>query len=132
MPIIQTLPAWPSDIPQPTPQLRILLALDQPEARQGLTRDQIKEAVGFSPKSGTLSPALYGIREGSSSGPAEPGLLKLGMVQYEWRRLDGVRKKVYWITQLGESGLAAYQSQFGSLPPLRDKDTCANRRYKSH
>jgi hypothetical protein len=63
------------------PHTRVLQTLA--DAGQPLTLSQITTAAGYNEGSGTASRALYGVPEGSSSGPEQTGLLALGYVHDE-------------------------------------------------
>lgn len=107
------------------PQVRVLRAL---AGGALLSRPRLGEAAGYTAISGTITRALNGLREGSSSGPAHPGLLALGYVAEVRLELDGgVTETAYRITPAGRDALAAADAD---VPPPRDKKSCINDRYK--
>ena len=106
------------------PQIRALQALKSGEL---MTQVKICRACGFSEKSGTIRSIINGVPEGSSSGPARPGLVTLGLVDRVELDIEGVLEVVYRIT---DRGLARLEQEDRQLPPLRDKDISTNRRYK--
>lgn len=108
------------------PQVRVLTAL----AGGGLlNRPSLGEAAGYTAISGTITRALAGLREGSSSGPAHPGLLELGYIEEINIELDGgVHELCYRITPAGKAALAALGKV--DLTQTRDKASCVNDRYK--
>lgn len=108
------------------PQLRILTALAGGGA---LTRQKICAAAGFSELSGTITSALNGVREGSSSGAAHPGLIRLGLVEKTEIDLDGTIEAVYQITERGHEVLRAAGRE---LPETRSRELSTNRRYKEN
>lgn len=115
------------------PQRRILSVLSEGIGElpvilwPGLTRQRICERAGFSPTSGTFTNAMNGVREGSSTGKAHPGLLRLGLVRIYELDVDGAPETVY---QLTEKGKIALQSIDKDLPDLRDRVLSTNTRYK--
>lgn len=120
-----------------TPQARVLAALvpispddpvfDWPTYR----RDVLAAKAGYTAISGSITRALNGIREGSSSGDAHLGLLALKYVEELEFELDGgIKETNYRITPAGIAAFRAYELAVGKLPPLRDKETCTNDRYK--
>lgn len=102
------------------PQARILRALE----KKPLGRDELAKQIGFSSISGTITRAMNGIQEGSSSGAAQVGLLELGLVE-KVRHRTRKRSVVYVITEQGRAAMDG----IGPLPSLRDKDACTNWRY---
>src|SRR6266852_9302340 len=102
------------------PHARVLRALEERHPRV-LSRNDLAAHIGYSEISGTISIALNGIRKGSSTGPAHPGLLELGMVEKLYQ--DGrVRGMGYRITQRGREAMVGV----GPLPSLRDQEACKN------
>lgn len=118
-----------------TPQARVLRALmpanptDLPHRWPTLTRAQLGVRAGYTAISGTITRALNGIREGSSSGDAHPGLLARGMIREERFDIDGLVEVNYTITTLGIQAYQAYITEHGDLPPLKDASSCTNYRY---
>jgi uncharacterized protein (DUF1810 family) len=104
--------------PMRVPHIRVLQALA--DAGQPLTLIQLTTAAGYNEGSGTASRALYGVPEGSSSGPEQTGLLALGYVHDEQIQGAGGGRAVnhFSITPSGtkvlEEELAATG---GNLPP---------------
>lgn len=109
------------------PQLRVLAAL---AARGPMVRDRLKEACGFAPIAGTLTTALNGIREGSSSGTAHKGLLALGLVEDVAVDVDGLAERLLTLTPAGRLALEG-DPRAASLPRARDRATSTNKRYLS-
>jgi hypothetical protein len=89
-----------------------------------MSRNDLAKHIGYSPISGTLTRALNGVRQGSSSGPAHPGLLSLRMVE-KLRQHGWARGVVYFITERGRRAMKGV----GPLPSLRDQEACKNWRY---
>jgi hypothetical protein len=106
------------------PQLRILRVLGEGGS---LTRAKINQRCGFSEQSGTIVSAMNGVREGSSSGAARPGLLALGLVVKEDLDIDGVVEMSYIITSKGREALELHAGI--KLPEMRNKDSTTNKRY---
>jgi len=102
------------------PQARILRALEERHPRL-LSRDELAKQIGYSPISGTLTRALNGVRQGSSSGPAYPGLLELRMIE-KVRQYGRARGVVYRITERGRGAM----NGVGPLPSLRDQEASKN------
>lgn len=107
-----------------TPQARVLSALAA-EGLPALTRQEMAESAGFSPLSGTVWRALNGLPEGSSSGDAHAGLLRMGMVVELTLDIDGIKEVRYRITLAGLDALRRWQSV-----PMRSKERSTNKRYK--
>jgi DNA-binding MarR family transcriptional regulator len=105
------------------PQARVLRALEQSHPHL-LSRNDLAKHIGYSPISGTLTRALNGIRQGSSSGPTHPGLLKLRMIE-KLRQHGRARGVVYRITERGRCAMKGVRT----LPSLRDQEACKNWRY---
>jgi hypothetical protein len=114
------------------PQLRILEVLngEDPDNPPLLSRVKICQRAGFSEISGTITSALNGVPPNSSSGPARPGLVELGMVTKETIDVDGEEELVFRITPAGRAALAAFFDAGGTLPKHRDKKSSTNLRYK--
>ena len=82
--------------------------------------------AGFSPTAGTIYRALHGIREGSSTGPAEKGLLDLGyVVKHD---ADDIKLATYEITDAGLDAVTKYLDEY-DLPDLRRRKGSVNLRY---
>ena len=105
------------------PQLRALAAL---AGGASLSRAELGAACGFTELSGSITRVLNGIREGSSSGAAHPGLLTLKLIEEVEVDVDGAKETLYRITEAGLRAVA----DAGPLPPLRDRDASTNERYK--
>jgi hypothetical protein len=125
------------DLSLRTPQARVLAALapDGDDAARVdwpvVTRAQLGVRAGYTAISGTITRALNGIRVGSSSGDAHPGLLVRGFVEEVVLDIDGTREVNYRITEVGIRAYRARVAERGpSLPPQRDKATCTNDRYR--
>ncbi len=118
------------------PQVRVLRALypaypeDPPLEWPLLTRAGLSARAGYTSLSGTVTRALNGLRERSSSGVAHPGLLALGFVQVIPVDQCGMLEDCYRITP---AGIRAYQSHLATrgdrLPALKDAASCTNDRY---
>ena len=120
-----------------TPQARVLAALQPDDPTDSLwhwptvTRAQLGIRAGYTAISGTVTRALNGIREGSSSGDPHLGLLALGYVEEVILDIEGTKEVNYRATQAGVRAYKAYMStNEGKLPQLRDATTCTNDRYK--
>lgn len=111
-----------------TPQVRVLQALVDAllDGRESLSRKDLNEQAGFTGVSGTLTRVLNGLREGSSSGAAHPGLIALGLVDAVRVDVSGRIEMVYRIT---ENGLAEFE---GARVPasMRDRAASTNHRYR--
>lgn len=107
------------------PQVRVLRALARGAV---LSRPALGERAGYTAISGTITRALNGLREGSSSGPAHPGLLAMGYIEEIVVPLDGgVTELCYRITPAGREALEVLD---GEPPDLRPREACINKRYK--
>ena len=96
-----------------------------------LSRPRLAEAVGVSEISGTVTRILNGIRDGSSSGPAHPGLLALGFAESVDIDVDGLTETCYRATAAGREAYAEYVAQCGEPDaPIRDAASSTNQRYK--
>ena len=91
--------------PMRRPHVRVLEALAN--AGKPLTKNELTAKVGYNERSGTASRALYGVPEGSSSGPAQTGLLDLGYVHGEQIESEGGSRgeKHFSITASGKKAL---------------------------
>jgi hypothetical protein len=123
-----------------TPQARILSAL-MPNNESDpvfywplITRAQLGVKAGYTAISGTVTRALNGIREGSSSGDPYPGVLTRGLVEEVKLDIEGTIEINYRITPAGIKAYQLHIANHGSdLPPCRDKASCVNtdRGYKN-
>lgn len=126
------------------PQARVLRALvpppeyaDHPELRDTewpcLPRARLGVRAGYTAISGTVTRALNGIREGSSSGDPHPGLLARGLVEVVRLDVEGEVEDCYRATPAGVAAYRAHVAEHGEeLPPVRDavSSTNKNRGYK--
>ena len=111
------------------PQARVLLALKDGAA---LTRSALSEKAGYTAVSGTVTRALHGLREGSSSGAAHPGLLALGLIRQVELELDGgVTETCFVITDSGREELEVRDMVEDDMP-RKEKAGCINKRYKGN
>lgn len=112
------------------PQVRVLRCFTS--GRPLLNRAKIAERAGFSELSGTVTRVLNGLREGSSSGAAHPGLLTLGYLErIDLEVEEGVTETCYRITDAGARALAAWEAESGGKSvTMRDKTSSVNHRYK--
>jgi len=95
-----------------------------------LTRHALAVKAGFNPISGTLNRVLNGIREGSSSGDAHPGIVERGLVKVVPMEVnEGVWENSYRITAAGIRELQRYLAQH-KIPKRKDKASCVNDRYQ--
>ncbi len=119
------------------PQARILRALmpDDPSGPRSnwptLTRPVLAQLAGYTPISGSVTRALVGIREGSSSGDPHLGVVQLELVRVMELNMDGVTEINYRITPLGIAALHQFLASGGKLPPVRDPSVHTNNRYLS-
>jgi hypothetical protein len=120
------------------PQLRLLQAL-APEVDEDvpllLSRAQLCARAGFSEISGTITSALNGVKDGSSTvqgGAGRPGLLELGLVARTVLDVDGAEELTFRATPLGVAVLAAYFAGGGKLPKHRDAASSTNQRYRDN
>ena len=110
------------------PQVRVLSVLaGNGENLPSLTRTKLQQRCGFSEKSGTITRVMNGVKEGSSSGAARPGLIDLLLVRSYVLNVDGAEEVVYKATELGLAVLRAHGPE--NLPPLRGRDVSTNLRY---
>lgn len=105
-------------------QLRILQVLGTEDA---LGRNGICTRIGWSATSGTFTNAMNGVKEGSSTGGAHPGLVRLGLVEKVELDIDGLVELVYRITEQGREALRLHGDE---LPDMRDKTISTNKRYR--
>lgn len=131
-------PKEPSPIELRTPQARILAVLvpEYPEDPVSewpvISRPQLGLRAGFTVLSGSTTRALNGIREGSSSGTAHPGLLAMGLVEEIVLDVEGVKEVSYRITHQGLRAYAVYVAVHGPLPPPKDAAVATNDRYRKN
>ena len=110
------------------PQIRILRLLAD---GSGYSRARLSELAGYTAISGTVTRAIHGLREGSTSGPAYPGLLNAGLVEETELNMDGVKELVYTITETGLSALASLNGEASDLPSVQDRaNRSTNKRYQ--
>ena len=109
------------------PQIRVLRLLAD---GGGCSRARLSELAGYTAISGTVTRVIHGLREGSTSGPAYPGLLDAGLVEENALNMDGIKEVCYTITEAGLSALAALNGEASNLPPLRNRKVCTNKRYQ--
>lgn len=119
------------------PQARLLAALlppypdDPPEEWPLITRAVLAVRAGYTAISGSVTRALNGIREGSSSGDAHPGLRALGHVEVVEIDVDGLIEDNYRITPTGIAAIQAWlAANPDGLPDVRDADSATNHRYR--
>src|SRR5689334_18634126 len=95
-----------------------------------VNRAQLAVRAKYTGTSGSINRALNGLREGSSSGKAHPGLLTLGLVEELVFDIEGVKEVNYRATA---DGIAAYREHVAEhgeeLPPVKDAAFCTNDRY---
>ncbi len=91
-------------------------------------RSQLGTSAGYTSLSGSCTRALNGVREGSSSGDAHLGILALGYVVEVVLDVEGVTEMNYRATPAGVAAFAAYITEHGAMPPLRDITACRNKR----
>jgi hypothetical protein len=119
--------------PLKVPQARVLAALcpeagvDDPPLGT-VPRAALAEAAGILPTTGTINRVLNGIPDGSSSGASHPGLVETGLIERVELDLDGRATDSYRITRAGIAAVRAWLAT-NELPPLRDAESCTNRRY---
>jgi hypothetical protein len=94
------------------------------------TRAGLAWKAGYTGTSGSITRVLNGLREGSSSGKAHPGLIALGLVEEVRLDIVGLIEVNYRITA---AGVAAYQQHVAAhgeeLPPVKDAALCTDDRY---
>lgn len=118
------------------PQTRILAVLlppypeDPPLEWPLFTRSGLAVRAGYTTLSGTVTRVLNGIRPGSSSGEAHPGLLSLGLVEEIPVDVDGLIEINYRITRAGIDAYSMFVAQGGVLTAVKDASKCINDRYK--
>ncbi len=98
-----------------------------------LNRAALGVRAGYTAISGSITRALNGIYEGSSSGDAHPGLLDKKLVKEMVIDLDGMTEVNYQITEEGIKEFEAYIAKNGdNLPPVKDASICTNERYREN
>ncbi len=119
-----------------TPQARVLAALQPTDLTDPVsewplvTRAQLGIRAGYTAISGTVTRALNGIREGSSSGDPHKGLLALGLVEEVVLDVEGVMETDYRATPAGVVAYQAHLAATGTLPQVKDAALCVNDRYR--
>lgn len=117
------------------PQARVLRALmpvdskDLPDEWPLLRRDIMAIRAGYTPISGSITRALMGIKEGSSSGDAHPGILTMGLIETVELDICGLMETNYRITRLGVLAFQRFLEEGGKLPTVRDPSIHTNQRY---
>ncbi len=117
------------------PQARILHALmpanisDPVSEWPLLDRPALAIRAGYTIISGSVTRALNGIREGSSSGDAHLGLLALGLVKKVSVDVVGLCEEYYKITHDGIKTYQHFIANGGHLPVVKDAVICTNDRY---
>ena len=96
-----------------------------------VTRAQLGLRAGYTGTSGSVTRAMNGIREGSSSGDAHPGLLERGLVEVEVLDIEDVAEDNYRITPRGIEELCAWEAAGNRLPTVKDRAKATNKRYRS-
>lgn len=121
------------------PQARVLKALMPSNLKAHsvewpvLNRATLGIRAGYTAISGTITRALNGIKEGSSSGDAHPGLLIRKLIKEVAIDIDGLTEVNYQITETGISEYSAYIAKNGdNLPPNKDASLCVNERYQNY
>jgi hypothetical protein len=109
------------------PQARVLSGLY--DGSPFLTREKMSLRAGYTAISGTVTRALNGLREGSSSGAAHRGIIDLGYVRAVEIDVDGATELAYQITDAGRAALEKWLADGNALPELRDKESATNKRY---
>lgn len=118
------------------PQSRVLAALVPQDTSWPvsewplLNRANLSVNAGYTAISGTMTRALNGIREGSSSGDAHPGLLTLGYIEEVVLDIEGVKEVNYRATPTGVLAYLEWVAVNGGVPQVKDRATCINDRYK--
>ncbi len=117
------------------PQARVLRALmpvcptDTVDEWPLLTRAVMAVRAGYTPISGSITRALMGIRQGSSSGDAHLGLIDLKLVETIELNIMGTLETNYRATPLGVRAMKKFLQEGGKLPPVRDAAVHTNQRY---
>ena len=119
-----------------TPQARALSALVPEDTSWPvsewplLNRANLSVNAGYTAISGTMTRALNGIKEDSSSGDAHPGLLTLGYVEEVVLDVEGVKEVNYRATVVGAVAYLEWAAVNGGVPQVKDRAMCINDRYK--
>lgn len=117
------------------PHARVLLALlpaypeDPPEEWPLLTRPMLGARAGYTAVSGTVTRALHGIREGSTSGRKSAGLLELELVEALILHIEGVKEINYRITRKGIDVIQKHIASGVNVEIPIDKSRYINNRY---
>ncbi len=129
-------PTVKAKIDLPLQQVRVLDALMPKDPTRSfenwplLTRACLGIKAGYTAISGSITRALDGLREGSSSGEAHLGLLAKGMVEKVKLDIEGVAEINYRITAEGIRELQAYRAIHGrELPKQKSTKVSSNNRY---
>lgn len=115
-----------------TPQARVLAAIQPDDPGDPafewpiLTRARLAVRAGYTAISGTVTRALNGIRAGSSSGDAHPGLLALGYIEEVVLDIEGVSEVNYRATTAGVRAYQLHLATVGQLPKVKDAVVCTN------
>ena len=110
------MPAYPTDPPFEWPLL---------------TRTALAVQSGYTAISGSITRALNGIHENSSSGDFHLGLLALGFVEEVTLDIDNLAETNYRITANGIRVFQQYVAANGNkLPKVKDAANCVNNRYR--
>ncbi len=121
------------------PQARILQALlpvsedDCVEEWPLLVRAVMARRAGYSPISGSVTRALMGVKEGSSSmksGKGMKGLMALGLIETVELDIMGVKETNYRITPLGVKAYEQFVRSGAKIKPVSgDASAHTNKRY---
>lgn len=127
-----------TDIKLRIPQLRVLqallpfdLTLDQTEWPI-YTKIVLAVKSGYSPISGSITRALLGIKERSSSGNHHKGLIPLGLIEEVKLDIDGREEINYRLTKEGAIVILQFIFKGGKLPSNRNPESHTNNRYKDN
>lgn len=119
------------------PQARVLRALlpndhnDPPSEWPLLTKTALGIRAGYSAISGSVTRALNGIKEGSSSGDPHKGLLDMKLCEVVVINVEGLQEDNYRITREGIRALFQFILDGGKLPPVREPSVHTNHRYSN-
>lgn len=119
------------------PQARVLAAL-MPAAADTpafdwptLSRVVLAKRIGVSTRSDYITRAMNGIRPGNiTTGTPHPGLLAQGLVVEGVFDVDGIKEANYQITAAGILAYEIFVASGGTLPPIRNGESCVNKRYR--